>query len=664
VARASSHVAGSSSHVAPANFPGATAGIRSSAVAAPTRSDDPRSRVVRSRETQTTAEKGRPSAGRAEVAGVFAGYLLLSLLIWWQVWSTHPSSVTTCGCGDTALFLWFIEWPAYAIAHAHNPLYSSALFHPAGINLLSNTSVLAIGIILAPVTWLFGPVATLNVASTLAPALSAAAMFWLLRRWVSSTPGAVVGGAIFGFSPFALVSLAGAHLMTGVLVLVPMIVACLDELVVRQRRSAPLVGLLLGVLVAAEFFVSTEVLVIVAVCIGAGVLVLGAYAAMFDRHVLLQRAPHAAVGLGTGVLCGSVLLAYPLWFALDGPAHLSGLVWPNLGVGAGSARISNMFGLHYMSAAFAHQMTVWGGYQGPRLPMPEYLGPGAVVVTALALALFRHDTKLWYFAGLGILFLVVSLGLTVPWTALGKVPVIQNVFPGRFQIATTFCLGVVAALAIDHTESWVRSRLHDGYRQPLHAHATDGPVHTRPRRWRASVGATAAGLAVGAVVVVPMAGAVATNTPITAGPVALPRWFAETGPHVPPAQVVLTYPAPFSVIESAMAWQAVDGLRYAMAGGGGPGGIPARAGKERAGLEVLNRSSVSFTGPPPLTSRNVGAVRSALQGWGVTMIVVPDPSGLPLYDRGSDVGSAVRLFTAVTGRPPHFHDDAWTWTYP
>ena len=52
--------------------------------------------------------------------------------------------------------------------------------HPGGVNLLDNTSVLALGIPLAPVTWVVGPVASMNVALTLAPALSALAMFLLL----------------------------------------------------------------------------------------------------------------------------------------------------------------------------------------------------------------------------------------------------------------------------------------------------------------------------------------------------------------------------------------------------------------------------------------------------------------------------------------------------
>ena len=109
-------------------------------------------------------------------------YFLLSVIVWWGLWSTRGR--TTCGCGDSSTFIWYLEWPAYAIAHGLNPLYSTALFHPSGVNLLSNTSVIAVGLPLAPITWIFGPVAAFNVALTLSPPLSALAMYALVRRWV------------------------------------------------------------------------------------------------------------------------------------------------------------------------------------------------------------------------------------------------------------------------------------------------------------------------------------------------------------------------------------------------------------------------------------------------------------------------------------------------
>ncbi|MGH9080125.1 MAG: hypothetical protein ACRDYE_08660, partial [Acidimicrobiales bacterium] len=151
---------------------------------------------------------GRRGAPVAALAGrrwgpvaALAVYLGLSVVLWWGVWASHPTTTTTCGCGDAARFIWFFEWPAYALTHGHSVLYSQWLFHPTGINLLNDTSVLALGVPLVPLTLAAGPVAAMNVALTLAPAASAFAMFALLRRWVAWVPAAFIGGLAYGFSP-------------------------------------------------------------------------------------------------------------------------------------------------------------------------------------------------------------------------------------------------------------------------------------------------------------------------------------------------------------------------------------------------------------------------------------------------------------------------------
>ncbi|HWC37434.1 MAG TPA: DUF2079 domain-containing protein, partial [Acidimicrobiales bacterium] len=311
---------------------------------------------------------GRPRA-LAVVSLAFVAYLLMSIGLWWHVWSTHPTTVTTCGCGDPAFFLWFLAWPAHALSHGQNLFYSTLQFHPTGVNMLSNTSELLLGVPLAPVTLLFGPIATLNVASTLSPALSALAMFWLLRRWVRWTPAAFLGGLVYGFSPFMLTAVATDHLMLGFLALPPLIVGCLDELIVRQRRRPIAVGAVLAILVTAQYFVSTEVLAIVAVGGLVALVLLVVYALLSDREDLVRRLPHAARGLGAGAVVALVLLAYPLWLTFAGPAHLSGLVWPTLTPGIGGLAPNAIWHL-YFSPADTRAFHVLGGYLGPPLPTP------------------------------------------------------------------------------------------------------------------------------------------------------------------------------------------------------------------------------------------------------------------------------------------------------
>ena len=91
-------------------------------------------------------------------------------------------------------------------------------------------------------------------------------------------------------------------------------------------------------------------------------------AAIFHRDALRRAVPHAVVGLGAGLVTTVVLLAYPAWFALAGPAHLSGLVWPNFHAAFGGNTVGDF--VHPAPALstgfFGSVMSkVVGGSQGP-----------------------------------------------------------------------------------------------------------------------------------------------------------------------------------------------------------------------------------------------------------------------------------------------------------
>src|ERR1035437_6126674 len=586
-----------------------------------------------------------------------AAYLVVSVTVWWNVWSTHPTSTTTCGCGDTSLFTWFLEWPAYAISHGLNPLYSTAMFHPSGVNLLANTSELAIGVVLAPVTWLLGPVATLNVAVTLAPVLSALAMFVLLRRWVSWAPAAFVGGLFYGFSPFILVSLIDGHLMIGMAVVPPLVVLCLDELLFRQRRRPVVTGVLLGLLLVLQFFIGTEVLVIMVIGAAIGIALVVAYGVR-QPEAFRRRAHYATVGLAAGGITAVVLLAYPVWFALAGPAHTSGPVWPNINLGYKGTLLQNFVLSPAAPTGLTRLAHRGGGYQGTTQSEP-YLGFGVVAVLLGGMVVWRRDRRLWLFGAMTVGWVLLSLGANprhwLPWQTMASLPLLENIIPTRFLAITYVAVAVMVGLIVDHTHAAV-SRQTRAAPEGFPAHRATGPWPPS-RQWAGAV----AGLIVAGLAFVPTATYLAASTPITTQPVVLPTWFRTVAPHLDGHQVLLVFPVPYQLIESAMTWQAVDGMRYSMVGGGGPGGVLARAGKERKGQAIIGKASFSFS-PQSIAPGDVSAIRQALDGWGVTMVVIPDQSDLPAYDRVTSVPIAVGLITAATGEAPIRQAGAWVWT--
>jgi len=249
----------------------------------------------------------------------------------------------------------------------------------------------------------------------------------------------------------------------------------------------------------------------------------------------------------------------------------------------------------------------------------------------------------------------------VPWRVLAHLPIIQNVIPGRVFAVTTMCAGTMLAIVVDSARGSVLN-LARSFRERGGSREDGSPREQTPRSAVAAVSAWIAALGVAAVAIVPVGSAIATNVPFTVEKIAIPPWFAQVAPHLAPGQVLLPFP-PAVAGGSAMVWQAVDSLYFSMPTGGGPESIPSRAGPERAGLNVITSASVVLETPDRATPENIASVRAALEGWGVTMVVVPYPQDtVPHYDRASGTAWALGMFTLAIGRKPQYLHGAWVWS--
>jgi hypothetical protein len=591
-------------------------------------------------------------------------YLAASIGLWWHVWTRGPSSVMTCSCTDAGRAVWYMQWSVFALAHGHSLFFSNWLFHPNGFNLLADTSVPAITLVMTPVTALWGPVAGVNVAATLIPALSALSMFWLLQRWVRWAPAAFVGGLCYGFSAFVVVQLAFGWLNLACTVLLPLMAGCLDDLLVRQRRRPLGVGVALGVLITVEFFVSSEILLISVIAGLVALVLLAAYGLRQGANRLRVRARHAAVGLGAAIGVAAVLLAYPLWFFAAGPGHLGTIVWSTNVPGDLGNTLGNFwnhlgqFG-PVSTQALVQEVKVLGGYRGPATPSPSYLGPGLLLVVVVGLLIWRKDRRLWFFGGLALLLAALSLRVGGthwgPWALVYHLSVLQNVVQYRFSAVIGLCVSIILAVIVDRSRTdllaWSARRSQ---------RTSPGVEATRPSRaawWAGGVALVVAAVALG-----PEAVVLEPNIPLAVQPVSVPRWFQDTAVHLPTGQVLLTYPFATADSQSSIPWQAIDGMRYQMAGGGGPAGTVVHAGAEKAGFSVLRAASLTLVPAPTLSADNLTAVRRAMGAWGVTKVVVPNSQNLPAYQQARGTTYGVAFFSAVLGSAPSHQDGAWVWS--
>jgi hypothetical protein len=587
---------------------------------------------------------------------VAAVYLALAVVTWWHVWTGgHPASTMTCACGDPASFAWFLEWPAYAISHGHSLFLETTDQVPAGMNMLDNTSVLALGVVLAPITWLFGPVATLNVALTAAPALSAISAYGCLRRGLGLwRPAAFLAGLLFGFSPFVQRNQTYGHLQVTFLALVPLMFLCVYELVVTQRGKWWRWGLLLGLLVAVQFFIGSEILTMVTLTTAGSVLLVLICAAATRRELLAAKLPFALRGLALAAVVGGALLAYPVKFAITGPDHISGPDWATVS--------TNSLNRIVLPIAQPHAAVIrlpFAGYLGPAGLSGGYLGIAAIlVVVAAALFVRRPLSRLCLV--IMVLAAWASLGayshlqgfngalswLPSLWQLAKNVPVVDQATPQNFSAIAVWAVAVSAALLLD----WIWAN-----------RAGAPPRPTSPRLSRPMLAAGSAAL-VSVALVLPWL--LDWPMPYTTVSVATPAPVARVIASLPAHAVVLFYPFPSSALDQALVWQAEDHMRFAVAGGrgitAGPGGAAEHGLEPGTPAGMLSALSTSYTPrsslslPPMPTAAVVSSMRLELRHWQVTEVVMAGGGRNPAYAR--------QWLTKVLGTAPHLQDGLWVWT--
>src|ERR1700737_3147216 len=141
-----------------------------------------------------------------------------------------------------------------------------------------------IGVVLAPLTLTLGAVFAYNVAETLGLALSALAGFVMVRRYVQATDtigtiAALIGGALYGFSPYMAAHALGHPPLVTVFT-PPLMLLLVDDLFVRQTRRATRYGVALGLLAAVQLLLWEELLLAEALVGAVGIAVLFAFSAV------------------------------------------------------------------------------------------------------------------------------------------------------------------------------------------------------------------------------------------------------------------------------------------------------------------------------------------------------------------------------------------------
>ncbi|MEU4637992.1 DUF2079 domain-containing protein [Micromonospora chalcea] len=573
----------------------------------------------------------------------------LALAFWVTsgMWRDPNSRAITVNSSDQALFEWLLAFGGHALTHGENPLYTTLINVPDGVNLAVNTSITVYAAVFAPLTYLIGPPATFLVILTLNLAATAVAWYWLLSRYlVRSRLAAGVGALFIAFCP-AMVSHANAHLNWTAGWLVPLLIWGVFRL--RRPGRAVTGGIVLGLLVAAAFSIAAEGLFFTALALGVFLAVWALHPARWPE--VRAALPRMAAGLGVTALVAGALLAYPLWLHFLGPQRFHG---------TGFDPLIHSEDIAAYGSYPRRSLAGWAGWGTSLAPNPteenSFFGVPLLVLglACFALLWWRADRAFRAtLAALGVtavVFAVLSWGPTVKWNGrrfeqtlpfgvLDNLPVINAALPSRLALVVAPVIGLLLAYAID-------------------------ALRARPPRRRAIGVAWALGFVAALLPLVPTPLLTSVREPI-------PR-FITSGAwqrYVPPDGVLTPLPLTVDVYPDGQRWQA-----YALAhrqgefripagfflGPGGPEGR-GRIGPVPRTFDSLMDQAGRTGLVPIITDGSIRESRADLRHWGVRAVALPDRVHGAKYDVDED--ALRRTATALLGEPERV-EDVWLWRVP
>src|SRR6266568_2040707 len=133
-----------------------------------------------------------PGSG-GTAAAVLAGYIGFGIAVTWP----HASYLAgrLPDTRDAGSYVWDFWWMARSVDHLSNPWSTSYLAAPVGTQLGLHTLMPLPGVVMMPVTVLFGPSASYNLLSIVLPGLLSYTMYRVARLWLPSQIAAIATAA-------------------------------------------------------------------------------------------------------------------------------------------------------------------------------------------------------------------------------------------------------------------------------------------------------------------------------------------------------------------------------------------------------------------------------------------------------------------------------------
>lgn len=559
------------------------------------------------------------SGWRGGAAALFI-YLGLSMLFFGRALGGGLSSFYIGNGPDPPQSIWFLAWWAHALAARINPLFTHAVWAPAGFNLAWTTNIPLAALLMLPVTHALGAVAAYNILGLLCPAVVGGATFVLCRHIVREFAPALFGGFVFGFSPYLVCKLLGDI----DLALVPMLplavyltLRALDE---TMRRRTFIV--LLALVIAAQFLIFIETFATMTMSAAIAIAIALLVTDGSDRRRI--RALIAPIALSYAL---AMLLLAPYLYYLFAFGFPRGAIW--------STDTSSIDLLNFVVPVPTNALGCLGvmravsvNFRAGIYDTDAYLGLTLVVAIAMAWRRWREPAVrmlILFATAIGVLAMGswMQVGghfiLPMPWMIVSGLPLIAKAMPARLAVYMFLAIAILCAM-------WTSAR-------------SPGAPDRVAHRWLA-----------GALIALSLLPSL--DASFWATTLATPEFFSAGlyRQYLRPDETVVILPYGFE--GDGMLWQAMSAFHFRMAGGYTGFAPPIPAEYERwpivgALYDVAPIPDAGGQFKPFLKSHDVGAVIFA--GEGDHAIEVSHAAGPGIWHRGPIAPRDRQVWNVILG---------------
>ena len=388
----------------------------------------------------------RASGWRGGAAALLI-YLGLSTLLFGRASGGGLSSFYVGNGPDPPQSIWFLAWWAHALANRVNPLFTHALWAPGGFNLAWTTNIPLAAWLMLPVTRALGPVAAYNILCLLCPAVVGWAAFVLCRHIVREFGPALLGGFVFGFSPYLLCKLLGDI----DLALVPMLplAAYLTLRALDGTMRRPTFVVLLALVLGAQLLLFIEIFATMTMSAAMAIAIALLVTGEDDRGRI--RALIAPIALSYAL---AITLLAPYLYYLFAFGFPHGAIWST---STGSIDLLNFLvpvptnALGRLDAMRAISVNFRAGIYDT----DAYLG--LTLVAAIAMAWRRWDEPavrllILFAAAIGVLAMGswMQVGghfvVPMPWMIVSALPLIAKAIPARLAVYMYLAIAILCAM--------------------------------------------------------------------------------------------------------------------------------------------------------------------------------------------------------------------------